>query len=35
MTALIAEMDATKFVRWTIQGEDGIPSWPEALRRLQ
>ena len=31
---LSAEMGATKFVRWTITGSDGRPSWSEALRRL-
>lgn len=27
-------MSAAKFVRWTISGSDGRPSWSEALRRL-
>lgn len=34
MTSLVAEMDATKFVRWTISGANGRPTWPEALERL-
>ena len=34
MTDLAPEMGATKFVRWTITGSDGRPSWSEALRRL-
>ena len=31
---LSPEMGPTKFVRWTIAGSDGRPSWSEALRRL-
>ena len=31
---LTPEMGATKFVRWTMKGADGRPSWDEALRRL-
>ena len=31
---LTPEMGATKFVRWTIRGADGRPSWDDALRRL-
>jgi hypothetical protein len=34
MRALLPEMEPTKFVRWTIRGADGRPSWDEALRRL-
>jgi hypothetical protein len=34
MTDLSPEMGATTFVRWTISGSDGRPSWSEALRRL-
>lgn len=34
MTSLVAEMDATKFVRWTISGANGHPTWREALDRL-
>lgn len=34
MHGLSAEMGPTKFVRWTIRGADGRPSWDEALRRL-
>ena len=34
MTALSPEMGPTKFVRWTISGADGRPSWSDALRRL-
>ena len=32
---LTAEMGATRFVRWTIRGADGRPSWADALRRLR
>lgn len=35
MTSLVDEMDATKFVRWTISGANGHPSWREALERLE
>lgn len=28
------EMGRTNFVRWTIRGSEGRPSWTEALRRL-
>ena len=31
---LSPEMGPTKFVRWTIKGSDGRPSWHEALQRL-
>ena len=32
---LTPEMGSTKFVRWTIRGADGQPSWDDALRRLR
>jgi heme-degrading monooxygenase HmoA len=35
MTSLVPEMGPTKFVRWTIRGSAGRPSWSDALRRLQ
>jgi hypothetical protein len=31
---LVAEMGPTKFVRWTIRGAEGQPSWDDALQRL-
>ena len=31
---LAPEMGATKFVRWTIKGSSGRPSWRDAMRRL-
>ena len=34
MADLAPEMGDTRFVRWTIRGSDGRPSWDEALRRL-
>lgn len=34
MTALAPEMGPTKFVRWSIQGSEGRPTWDDALRRL-
>jgi len=34
MADLSPAMGATKFVRWTIKGSDGRPSWREAKRRL-
>ena len=34
MAKLRPEMGPTKFVRWTIKGSDGRPSWREALQRL-
>jgi hypothetical protein len=34
MVSLAPDMGETKFVRWTIHGTDGRPSWDEALRRL-
>ena len=35
MVALAPEMGETKFVRWTITGAAGRPSWSEALDRLE
>ena len=35
MVALAPEMGETKFVRWSITGADGTPSWAEALDRLK
>ena len=35
MTQLSPEMGPTKFVRWTIKGSDGRPSWSQALQRLR
>ena len=34
MGQLKAEMGQTKFVRWTLKGSEGNPSWSDALRRL-
>jgi hypothetical protein len=34
VVALRPEMGETRFVRWTISGADGRPSWKEALERL-
>jgi hypothetical protein len=34
MKQLSPEMGPTKFVRWTISGSDGKPSWADALQRL-
>jgi hypothetical protein len=34
MVELAPAMDGPKFVRWTIRGVDGVPTWDEALRRL-
>lgn len=34
MATLAPEMAPTTFVRWTITGSDGRPSWSDALRRL-
>jgi hypothetical protein len=34
MGKLTPEMGSTKFVRWTVRGTDGQPSWADALRRL-
>jgi hypothetical protein len=35
MVGLAPEMGPTKFVRWTISGADGVPSWKDALARLE
>lgn len=35
MAELSPEMGDTTFVRWTVRGSDGRPSWPDALRRLR
>lgn len=35
MAELSPEMGPTKFVRWSIMGVDGRPSWKEALSRLR
>ena len=35
MADLAPAMGATKFVRWTISGTDGPPSWTDALARLK
>jgi len=35
MADLAPAMDTTKFVRWTISGTDGPPSWNDALVRLR
>ena len=34
MSKLSPDMGPTKFVRWTIRGSEGRPSWSEALKRL-
>ena len=34
MADLAKEMGPTKFIRWTMKGSDGKPSWREALKRL-
>jgi hypothetical protein len=34
MRGLAPEMGPTKFVRWTISGAEGPPSWADALTRL-
>jgi hypothetical protein len=34
MKRLAPEMGPTTFVRWTIKGSDGRPSWADALQRL-
>ncbi len=34
MRELAPEMGTTMFVRWTISGADGHPSWVDALERL-
>jgi hypothetical protein len=35
MRELAPEMGSTRFVRWTISGTTGPPSWADALARLQ
>ena len=35
MAALAPLMHEPKFVRWTISGSDGTPSWSDALDRLR
>lgn len=35
MAELAAEMSDTNFVRWTIRGAQGRPTWKEALDRLR
>jgi heme-degrading monooxygenase HmoA len=35
MGELAPVMGPTKFVRWTINGSDGLPAWNDALRRLE
>jgi hypothetical protein len=34
MQTLAPAMEPTTFVRWTMSGADGRPSWEDALRRL-
>jgi hypothetical protein len=34
MAELAPAMNEPRFVRWTISGSDGIPSWADALTRL-
>ena len=34
MSELASAMDEPTFVRWTISGRDGLPSWTDALARL-
>lgn len=34
VATLTPAMAPTTFVRWTVRGEDGRPSWRDALRRL-
>lgn len=34
MADLAPQMGETKFVTWTITGNDGLPTWDDALRRL-
>jgi len=34
-TGLAPEMGTTKFIRWTMSGSDGRPTWSETLRRLR
>jgi hypothetical protein len=35
MADLAPAMGPTKFVKWTITGADGRPTWPDALNRLR
>ena len=35
MADLASAMGPTKFVKWTITGADGTPTWPDALDRLR
>lgn len=35
MSDLAPEVHETKFVKWTVSGADGRPSWSEALKRLR
>ena len=35
MAELAPSMNEPKFVRWTISGSDGRPSWTDALSRLE
>jgi len=35
MRDLGPKMGPTRFVRWTIAGANGVPSWADALRRLE
>jgi quinol monooxygenase YgiN len=35
MADLAPSMNEPKFVRWTISGSDGTPSWTDALDRLE
>ncbi len=35
MATLAPAMNEPKFVRWTISGSEGTPSWSDALNRLQ
>ena len=34
VSGLRSQMEPTKFVRWTMRGADGRPSWADALQRL-
>jgi hypothetical protein len=35
MTDVVPAMGTTRFVRWTISGADGLPSWIDAFSRLR
>lgn len=35
MADLAPAMGPTRFVKWTISGADGLPTWPDALHRLR